>query len=165
MRATIKDPVGVQPNIGIDASGRVAVAEGLVRLLGDTYALQVKTQGYHWNVTGPHFQALHALFEAQYDALSAASDELAERLRALGQTAPGGLAALQEVSMIPEERGAPAWQDMVRRLLEGHEAVIKTARAVLPLAQEAGDEGTVDLVVGRLQEHEKTAWMLRATLS
>lgn len=155
----------IQPNIGIEAAGRAAVAEGLVRLLGDTYALQVKTQGYHWNVTGPNFQSLHALFEAQYDALAAAADELAERLRALGKPAPGGLAALQSVSMIPEETGAPGWQDMVRRLLEGHEQVIKTARAVLPLGEEAGDDVTVDLVTGRLHEHEKAAWMLRATLS
>lgn len=157
--------MSIQPNIGIETSGRAAVAEALARLLGDTYVLQAKTQGYHWNVAGPHFPTLHTLFEAQYDALSGAVDELAERLRALGHAAPVSLAALLKLSSIPEETGVPAWQDMVRRLLEGHEAAIQTARAVIAIGQEARDDGTVDMVVARVQDHEKAAWMLRATLS
>jgi len=161
---TMNQPI-TQSNIGIDASGRSAVAESLARLLGDTYVLQTKTQGYHWNVTGPSFHALHLLFGAQYDALSAAVDELAERLRALGHAAPVSLAALLKLASITEETGVPAWQDMVRHLLEGHEAAIQTARAVLAAGQEAKDDGTVDLVTGRIQDHEMTAWMLRATLS
>lgn len=140
-------------------------AEALARLLGDTAALASKTQGYHWNVTGPQFSALHALFEQQYDALAEATDELAERIRALGQPAPSGLAALLKLSTIPEETGAPSWQDMLRRLAEGHEHAARSARAVLPLAQERGDEATADLAIGRIHEHDKAAWMLRATLA
>lgn len=152
------------PNIGIEAQGRTAVAEALARLLGDTYALQVKAQGYHWNVTGPHFHALHALFEQQYDALAEAVDELAERIRALGHRAPGGLSALLKLSSIPEEAGAPAWSDMVKALLAGHEAAASTARAVITVAEEAGDDASADMAVERIQAHDKAAWMLRATL-
>ena len=157
--------MSIAPNIGIDAEGRTAVAEALARLLGDTYALQVKAQGFHWNVTGPHFHSLHALFEAEYDELSEAADELAERIRALGHRAPGGLSALLKLSSIAEESGAPAWSDMVRALLAGHEAAASTARAVIAVAEEARDDASGDMAVERVQAHEKAAWMLRATIS
>jgi starvation-inducible DNA-binding protein len=139
--------------------------EALARLLGDTAALASKTQGYHWNVTGPHFSSLHALFEAQYDALAEATDEVAERIRALGRPAPTGLSALLKLSAIAEETGAPTWREMLERLAEGHEQAATSARAVIALAQERGDEASADLAIGRIHEHDKAAWMLRATLS
>lgn len=156
---------GKATKLDLDAQGRTAVAEALARLLGDTYALQVKAQGYHWNVTGPHFHSLHAVFEQEYDALAEAADDLAERIRALGHRAPAGLQGLLQLSSIPEETGAPAWQDMVKALLSGHEVAASTARAVIAVAEEARDDASADLAVERIQAHEKAAWMLRATLS
>lgn len=157
--------MSITRKIDIDAQGRAAVAEALARLLGDSYALQVETQGYHWNVTGPHFHSLHALFEAQYEELAAAADELAERVRALGHRAPGSLQALLKLSSIPDESGAQAWQDMIKALIAGHEAASSTARAVITVAEEARDDASADVAVERIQAHEKAAWMLRATLS
>ena len=157
--------MNITRHIDLATQGRTAVAEALARLLGDTYALQVKTQGYHWNVTGPHFHSLHALFEEQYEALAEAADELAERIRALGHRAPGGLQALLKLSSIPDESGTPAWQDMIKALGAGHDAAAATARAVITVAEEARDDASVDLAVERIQAHEKAAWMLRATIS
>ena len=141
-----------------------AVVEALSRLLADSYTLYLKTHNYHWNVTGPMFTTLHTLFEREYNDLALAVDEIAERIRALGVYAPGSYAQFAELTCIPEETGVPAAEEMIRQLVQGHEAVARTARKVLPPAQEAGDEPSVDLLVGRMQVHEKTAWMLRSML-
>ena len=150
--------------IGIEEGQREEIAAGLSRLLADTYLLYLKTHAFHWNVTGPMFATLHALFEQQYTELAAAVDEVAERIRALGPFAPGSYSQLAELASIGEERGVPRAGEMIRQLVLDNEAVTRTARQVLPLAQAAGDEATVDLLVGRLRVHEKTAWMLRALL-
>ncbi|MCA8921312.1 MAG: DNA starvation/stationary phase protection protein [Planctomycetes bacterium] len=134
-------------------------------MLADSYTLYLKTHNFHWNVTGPQFQALHAMFMTHYTELALAVDELAERIRALGIYAPGSYAQFSELTSIREETGVPSSDDMVRQLVQGHEAVVRTARGALPAAQEAGDEATVDLLVGRMQVHEKTAWMLRSMLA
>ena len=150
-------------DIGIDASDRLKSAEAVKKLLADTYALYLKTHGYHWNVEGPHFQQLHALFMEQYTEMWTAVDELAERIRALGEYAPSSYAAMAALSSIPEETGQPDWKIMVTNLATGHEAVAKSAREVLRIAEEIGDDATADVVTPRITLHEKTAWMLRAT--
>ena len=152
-------------NIGITDSNRKQSAEAVSRLLADTYTLYLKTHGYHWNVEGPHFQQLHIQFMEQYTEMWTAVDELAERVRALGHYAPASYAAMTELSTIKEESGQPDWQDMVKNLAKGHEQVAKTAREVLRIAEEAGDDATADVVAPRVTLHEKTAWMLRATAS
>jgi starvation-inducible DNA-binding protein len=125
----------------------------------------MKTHNFHWNVTGPMFQTLHLMFEAQYTELALAVDLVAERIRALGHPAPGTYAAYAKLSSIQEQEGVPAAKDMIRLLVEGNEAVARTARAVFPAADKAGDEPTADLLTQRLQVHEKTAWMLRSLLA
>lgn len=152
-------------DIGIEKEKREQIAEGLSRALADSYTLYLKTHNFHWNVTGPQFQALHAMFEQHYSELALAVDELAERIRALGVYAPGSYAQFSKLTSISEETGIPDSEEMVRQLVHGHEAVARTARGVLPAAQEAGDEATVDLLVGRMKVHEKTAWMLRSMLA
>lgn len=151
-------------DIGISRQDREAVAAQLSRLLADTYSLYLKTHSFHWNVVGPHFTTLHQMFEEQYNALWLAADEIAERIRTLDVVAPGSYSQFAKLSSIREETGAPDWQTMVAQLVEGHETVAATARTTLQAAQEAGDEGSVDIATGRLQEHEKTAWMLRSLL-
>ena len=151
-------------DIGINEPGRKQIADGLAKLLADTYVLYSKTHSFHWNVTGPNFPQLLALFGAQYNELWTTLDELAERIRALGVLAPASAKAMAAAASIKEAEGAPAANAMVRELLAGHEAAIKTARPIVELAQGGGDEGTADLVIGRIQAHEKAAWMLRATL-
>jgi starvation-inducible DNA-binding protein len=151
-------------NIGINEPSRKQIAEALGKLLADTYVLYSKTHSFHWNVTGPNFPQLHELFGAQYNELWTALDEMAERIRALGVLAPASGKAMAAASSIKEADGVPAANDMIKELLAGHEAAIKTARPVIELAQGGGDEGTADLVIGRIQAHEKAAWMLRATL-
>jgi starvation-inducible DNA-binding protein len=151
-------------NIGIQEDDRKKLADGLSRLLADTYTLYLKTHHFHWNVTGPHFNSLHAMFETQYTELSVAVDDIAERIRALGFFAPGSYKEFSRLSSIPESDGVPNALDMVQQLVEGQEAVIRTARAFFPVTEAAGDEPTADLLTQRLQIHEKTAWMLRATL-
>ena len=151
-------------NIGINEPSRKQIAEALGKLLADTYVLYSKTHSFHWNVTGPNFPQLHALFGQQYNELWISLDEMAERIRALGVLAPASGKAMAAASSIKEAEGAPAAAAMVKELMEGHEAAIKTARPVIELAQGGGDEGTADLVIGRIQAHEKAAWMLRATL-
>lgn len=141
-----------------------AVGAQLAHLLADTYSLYLKTHAFHWNVTGPHFASLHALFEAQYGALALAVDEVAERLRALDLYAPGSYRQFAELTSIGEETGVPAWRDMLAQLAEGHAAAAATAQATLRAAEAAGDDGTADLATARLKEHQKTAWMLRAHL-
>lgn len=155
----------MHPNIGIDEQGRKEMAEGLSRLLADTYALYLKTQNFHWNVTGSLFGILHEMFESQYTELAAAVDEVAERIRALGEPAPGGFARFSALASIKEAEGTPEALAMVRELMEGHEAVARNARELSPLAQRAADEATADLLAERLGAHEKNAWMLRATLA
>jgi starvation-inducible DNA-binding protein len=150
--------------IGIDAQGRQALADGLSHMLADTYALYVKTQHFHWNVTGPMFQALHTMFENQYKALAEAVDEVAERIRALGHPAPGSFSRFAELTTLEEERGVPSAEEMIRQLVLGHEAVVRTARSVFASAESANDQVTVDLLTERMQVHEKAAWMLRSLL-
>jgi starvation-inducible DNA-binding protein len=151
-------------DIGIPEAKRTAIAEGLSHMLADTYTLYLKTHNYHWNVTGPMFQTLHLMFETQYTELALAVDLVAERIRALGAAAPGSYAAYAKLSSIKEEQGVPAAKDMIRNLVAGQEAVVRTARKVFPVAEKAGDEATCDLLTQRLQLHEKTAWMLRSLL-
>ncbi len=155
----------VEINIGIDEPNRIAIARGLARLLADSYTLYLKTHNFHWNVVGPMFNTLHLMFEQQYTELATAVDEIAERIRALGVEAPGSYRQFAELTSITEETGVPDAEDMIRQLIEGQETVARTAREVFPLADEAGDEPTADLLTQRMQIHEKTAWMLRAMIS
>lgn len=151
-------------NIGISDEDRAAIAEGLSRLLADTYTLYLKTHNYHWNVTGPMFNTLHLMFETQYTELALAVDLVAERIRALGYPAPGSYAQYSKLSVIKESEGVPAAEEMIADLVKGQEAVAKTARGIFPLVDKAGDEPTADLLTQRMQVHEKSAWMLRAML-
>ena len=151
-------------NIGIARKDREAVAKQLSKLLADTYSLYLKTHSFHWNVTGPQFNSLHAMFEAQYNELWLAADEIAERIRTLDVFAPGSYSQFAKLSSIKEEPGVPEWKEMVSQLVAGHEIVAHTARNAIKLADKAGDEGTADMLTGRLKAHEKTAWMLRALL-
>jgi len=150
--------------IGIPANQRQDIADGLARLLADTYVLYGKTHGFHWNVTGPMFNTLHLMFMEQYTELWNALDVIAERIRALGVLAPHGGSTLAKLASIPEADQQPAALEMVRELVSGHEAVARTARSLYPLVQAAGDEPSADLLTQRLQIHEKTAWMLRSLL-
>jgi starvation-inducible DNA-binding protein len=151
-------------DIGIQESDRKAIAEGLSRLLADTYTLYLKTHNFHWNVTGPMFQTLHLMFETQYNELALAVDLIAERIRALGYPAPGTYAEYSKLSSIKEEAGVPKAEDMIRQLVAGQEAVVRTARSIFPTVEKANDEPTADLLTQRMQIHEKTAWMLRSLL-
>jgi len=152
-------------NIGIEESDRRAIADGLGRLLADSYTLYLKTHNFHWNVTGPMFNTLHLMFEGQYTELATAVDEIAERIRALGFPAPGSYAAFGKLTSIDEAEDVPSAEDMIRQLVEGQEAVVWTARAVFPAAESASDEPTADLLTQRMQIHEKNAWMLRSMLA
>jgi starvation-inducible DNA-binding protein len=155
----------VGPNIGISDKDRAAIAGGLSRLLADTYTLYLTTHNFHWNVTGPMFNTLHAMFMAQYTELWNAVDPIAERIRALGHDAPGSYAQYGKLSSLPDApTKPPKAMEMVRRLVEGHEAVARTARSIFPLAAKADDQPTADLLTQRLDIHEKTAWMLRSLL-
>lgn len=147
---------------GLSEKDRQAIAEGLSRLLADTYTLYLKTHNFHWNVTGPMFNTLHLMFEEQYNELALAVDVIAERIRALGVYAPGSYRQYADLTSIDEETGVPAAEEMIAQLVKGQEAVVKTARSVFPLAEKAGDEPTADLLTQRMQIHEKTAWMLRS---
>jgi starvation-inducible DNA-binding protein len=136
----------------------------LAHLLADTYTLYLKTHNYHWNVTGPMFNTLHLMFEAQYTELAQAVDLVAERIRALGYPAPGSYAQYAKLSVIKESEGAPAAEEMIADLVRGQEAVVRTARRVFPTVEKAADQATADLLTQRMQVHEKAAWMLRAML-
>ena len=151
-------------NIGIEQEDREEIASGLSRLLADSYTLYLKTHNFHWNVTGPMFQTLHLMFEAQYTELALAVDLIAERIRSLGFPAPGTYKQYAELSSIKEEQAIPKAQDMIRILVEGQEAVVRTARSLYPVLEKANDEATADLLTQRIQLHEKTAWMLRSLL-
>jgi starvation-inducible DNA-binding protein len=152
-------------NIGIDEKARKQVCKGLSKLLADSYLLYLKTQNYHWNVTGKMFQSLHTLFEEQYTDLAEAVDEIAERIRALGEFAPGSFSAFSKVTSIKEENGLPTAEEMVHNLVVGNEAVVSTAREIINLCDEAEDDVTADLMVERMQIHEKYAWMLRSMIA
>ena len=152
-------------DIGISADDRSAISDGLSRLLADTYTLYLTTHNFHWNVTGPMFNTLHEMFMVQYTELWSSVDLIAERIRSLGHKAPGSYAqfgALASISDAPAE--PPKALEMIAILVSGHEAVARTARAVFPAAEKAGDEPTADLLTQRLTVHEKTAWMLRSML-
>ncbi|MBD2258332.1 DNA starvation/stationary phase protection protein [Pseudanabaena sp. FACHB-2040] len=151
-------------NIGIGEQDRQEIAQGLSKLLADTYTLYLKTHNFHWNVTGPMFQTLHLMFETQYNELALAVDLIAERIRALGFPAPGTYQSFASLSSIGEEEGVPSAEDMIRKLVEGQEAVVRTARSVFPVVERVSDEPTADLLTQRMQVHEKTAWMLRSLL-
>ncbi|NHH80968.1 Dps family protein [Burkholderia gladioli] len=155
---------GTQINIGISDKDRKKIAEGLSKLLADTFSLYLKTHYFHWNVTGPMFNTLHLMFEEQYNELWLAVDSVAERIRTLGVVAPGTYGDFAKLTVVPEASGVPAAEEMIRQLVEGHEAVVRTARGIFPDADLAGDEPTADLLTQRLQTHEKTAWMLRSLL-
>jgi starvation-inducible DNA-binding protein len=154
----------VKIDIGISEANRTKVAEGLSHLLADSYTLYLKTHKFHWNVTGPMFQTLHLMFETQYTELATAVDLVAERIRALGFFAPGSYVEFVKLSSIKESEGVPKAEEMIRELVEGQEAVVRTARSIFPTAEEANDEATADLLTQRIQLHEKTAWMLRSLL-
>jgi len=149
-------------DIGIDANRRERIADGLATLLADSYTLYLKAHNYHWNVTGPRFRELHAAFEEQYTELALAVDAIAERIRALGAPAPGTYRDFGARTSIREADGVPSAEVMIRDLLAGHETVVRTARSVLSVAQEAADESSVNLLTDRMAVHEKTAWMLRS---
>ena len=152
-------------DIGIGEKDRAAIAAGLSKLLADTYTLYLTTHNFHWNVTGPMFNTLHAMFMVQYTELWNAVDPIAERIRALGHPAPGSYGQFGKLSSIADAPAKPPKaMDMVRVLVEGHEAVARTARGVFPLAAKADDQPTADLLTQRLDIHEKTAWMLRSLL-
>ena len=151
-------------DIGIKEQDRQAIAEGLSRLLADTYTLYLQTHNFHWNVTGPMFQTLHLMFETQYSELALAVDLIAERIRALGYPAPGTYGEYSKLSSIKETAGVPKAQEMIRLLVAGQEAVVRTARSIFPTVESANDEPTADLLTQRMQVHEKTAWMLRSLL-
>jgi starvation-inducible DNA-binding protein len=151
-------------NIGINEEDRKQIADGLSRLLADTYSLYLKTHNFHWNVTGPMFQTLHLMFETQYTELALAVDLIAERIRALGYPAPGTYSDFAKLGSIPETTGVPKATEMIRLLVEGQEAVARTARSVFPVVDQANDEPTADLLTQRMQLHEKNAWMLRSLL-
>jgi starvation-inducible DNA-binding protein len=157
-------PTMMQVNIGIEADARQEIAEGLSRLLADTYTLYLKTHYFHWNVTGPMFQTLHLMFETQYTELALAVDLIAERIRALGFPAPGSYTQYAKLSSIPETTTVPKAEEMIKLLVEGQEAVCRTARSIFPIIEKVSDEPTADLLTQRLQLHEKTAWMLRSLL-
>jgi starvation-inducible DNA-binding protein len=151
-------------NIGISDKDRKKIADGLSKLLADTYTLYLKTHNFHWNVTGPMFNTLHLMFEGQYNELALAVDLIAERIRALGYPAPGSYKEFARLSSIPEADGVPTAQEMIQQLVEGQEAVTRVARSIFPAVDAAADEPTADLLTQRMQLHEKNAWMLRSLL-
>jgi len=152
-------------DIGIETKKREEIAQGLSRVLADTYTLYLKTHNFHWNVTGPSFQTLHLMFETQYNELWIAVDLIAERIRALGVPAPGTYKRFTELSAIREKEGVPSAEEMIRYLVSDHETVVRTSREVFRIAEGADDQPTCDMLTQRMQVHEKTAWMLRSLLA
>ncbi len=155
----------MQINIGISEVDRKEIADGLARLLADSYTLYLKTHNYHWNVTGPMFQTLHLMFETQYNELALAVDLIAERIRALGFPAPASYREFGKLTSIQEDEDTPDATEMIRRLVAGQETVTRTARSIFPVVDKANDEPTADLLTQRMQLHEKNAWMLRSLLA
>ncbi len=156
---------GMAIDIGISDEDRAAIAGGLSRLLADTYTLYLTTHNFHWNVTGPMFNTLHAMFMEQYTELWNAVDPIAERIRSLGHHAPGSYAEFGRLASIADAPAQPPRAlDMVRILVDGHESVARTAREIFPIVDKADDQPTADLLTQRLAVHEQTAWMLRSLL-
>ena len=151
-------------NIGLNKEDRINIAEGLSKLLANSYTLYLKTHNYHWNVTGPMFVTLHTLFEEQYTELATAVDEIAERIRALGEFAPGSYKAFSELTDIEEESDIPNAMTMIENLLKSNEILVRNARELLANSALEHDDASADLITQRLQTHEKTAWMLRSLL-
>jgi starvation-inducible DNA-binding protein len=151
-------------NTGIPAKDRAAIAQGLSRVLADTYLLYLKTHNFHWNVEGPMFQTLHTMFMEQYTEAWNAIDLVAERIRSLGHYAPGTYKEYLKLGSIRETEGVPRAEQMIKLLIEAQEAVVRTARSVLPLAEKANDQPTLDVLTQRMDVHEKNAWMLRSLL-
>ena len=151
-------------DIGIGDAERADIANGLGRLLADSYGLYLQTHNFHWNVTGPMFQTLHAMFETQYTELALAVDLVAERIRSLGFPAPATYGEFVRLGSITEIAGVPRAEEMIRALVDGQQVVVRTARSLFPIVEKAGDEATADLLTQRIQLHEKTAWMLRSLL-
>lgn len=151
-------------NIGIEKEQRKKLAQGLSKLLADSYLLYIKTHAFHWNVKGPMFNTLHLMFEEQYNELFAAVDEIAERIRALGFPAPGSYKSFSKLSSLSESEGELSANEMIKELLEGQETVIRIARELISVANTAGDEVSADLATTRMKQHEKVAWMLRSLL-
>jgi starvation-inducible DNA-binding protein len=151
-------------NLGIDEATRKDIAAGLSRLLADTYTLYLQTHNFHWNVTGPMFSTLHLMFETQYTELALAVDLIAERIRSLGFPAPATYSEYAKLSSIKETAGVPKAEEMIKLLVEGQEAVVRTARSIFPVVDAAHDEPSADLLTQRMQLHEKNAWMLRSLL-
>ena len=149
--------------IGIEDADRKEISDGLARLLADSYSLYLKSHNYHWNVTGPMFRSLHLMFEEHYIELADAVDVVAERIRALGFPAPATFSEYRSLSAIEAKEGVPEAMEMVRDLMVGHETVARTAREVVAIAENGGDVATADLATARVEVHDKTAWMLRAT--
>lgn len=149
---------------GIKADARKQVSHELSKMLADSFAVYSKTHGFHWNMRGPEFFTLHTLLEQQYREMWEALDEIAERIRALGEYAPQGQSAFANLTSIKEGEPETEAMDMLRELMRDHETVIATARAGIEVADEAGDDATADLLTQRLAAHEKAAWMLRSTL-
>lgn len=146
------------------SDSRNEVVKALEVLLADSYTLYLKTHSYHWNVTGPMFSTLHALFETQYTELAIAVDEIAERIRALDAFAPGSFSQFVERATVKEDTSVPAAKQMIGNLADDAAKVVASARAVVRAAEEAGDDASVDLGVRRIDVHEKSAWMLRSHL-
>jgi starvation-inducible DNA-binding protein len=157
--------VSMNIDIGIREEVRQEIAEHLSHLLADSYTLYLKTHNFHWNVTGPHFNTLHTMFETQYAELAIAVDEIAERIRALGVKAPGTYREFASLASIEEANGDESAEDMIRGLVTAQEAVVRTARSAFPVVESAADEPTADLLTQRMQVHEKNAWMLRSMLA
>jgi len=155
----------MEVNIGISSDDRQQIADGLSKLLADSYTLYLKTHNYHWNVEGPLFNTLHLMFEEHYTELATAVDDIAERIRALGVKAPGSYSAFGKLASVEEAKGDESAEDMIRELVLGQEAVVRTAREAIKAAEAASDEPTADLLTQRMQTHEKNAWMLRSMLA
>ncbi|MDX9993988.1 MAG: Dps family protein [Rhodocyclaceae bacterium] len=151
-------------DIGISAADRAKIAQGLSRLLADSYTLYLMTHNFHWNVTGPQFNALHTMFMAQYTEQWNALDIIAERIRALGHPAPGTYKEFVKLASIKEVDGVPKAEEMLRLLVAAQEATARTARELFPVVDKANDQPTADVLTQRLDVHEKTAWMLRSML-
>lgn len=154
----------MQPATASKTNFNQKIADELAHLLADTYALYIKTQNFHWNVTGPNFPALHKLFDDQYNELAEAVDVIAERIRALGSLAPGSFSEFQKLTSIKDENGNLSADKMIQKLLKDHETLAQHANMIFVKAEKAQDQATMDLLIDRMRAHEKTAWMLRSSL-
>ena len=158
------EPNKYQIDLGISEQNRLKIAEGLSKLLADSYSVYLKTHKFHWNVTGPMFQTLHAMFETQYTELALAVDMIAERIRSLGSFAPGSYSEFSKLSTVKDALGQINAHSMIAQLVQDHETVVRTARSLFPIAETASDQVTLDLLTQRMQVHEKTCWMLRSLI-